>query len=159
MRVRVLRATGSPSSCNCCCGRYWSCCRPRARPPPLRRATASFALFAHLSPGAAAATVHRRLLRRPLCRLLPQSGTCRQPPVQLLSSDRLLPPHPPRDPPPHGSPVWRTTRRRRESPSLQAAPAPSPAGVSYKWRRKATRRNSLMPLKMCTLRAATLPGK
>lgn len=43
---------------NCRCRRNWSCCRGRARPPPLRRATASsLALLIHLSLGAAAATV------------------------------------------------------------------------------------------------------
>lgn len=46
-----------PAAVNCCCGRNWSRCRRRALPPPLRRATASFALLIHLSLGAVAATV------------------------------------------------------------------------------------------------------
>lgn len=53
MRVGILRASSFPSSCNCRCGRNWSCCRRHARclSPGLRRATASsLALFIHLAP-------------------------------------------------------------------------------------------------------------
>lgn len=58
MRVRILRTTSSHSCCNCCFGRNRSRCSPRARPPPLTRATASsFALDIYPLRGAAAATV------------------------------------------------------------------------------------------------------
>lgn len=153
-----MRTTSSPSCCNCCCGRNWSCCRRHARPPPLRRATASsLALLIHLSPGAAAAAVLEPTAASSdsrsaghSCSPATEGGPLSLTGFSLQIVCSLL--NLAWDPPPHSlAGVEDEEEETGESPFLQAAPAPSPAGVSYKWRRKATPRNSTMPPKMCTL--------